>query len=48
MPITTGRFGVDQYTKEVTQYVPPTVKTIGTVTLPDPTPEPAKPPNGGK
>jgi len=38
MTITTGRFGVDQKTGDVTEYVPPNVIKIGNVT-PDVEPE---------
>ena len=36
MTITTGRFGVDQKTKQVTEYVPPNVIPVGEANLPVP------------
>jgi hypothetical protein len=41
MPIGTGKFGVDQATGQVQQYVPPTVVNIGTATVPAPAIMPA-------
>lgn len=42
MPVTTGRFGVNQDTGDVTEYVPPYVVVIGNVTIPPEPPDPTQ------
>jgi len=46
MTVTTGRFGVDQQTKQVQEYVPPNVIPVGEANIPAPAQNgPGYPPN---